>query len=407
MAWLIVTAVAALVTLPGTLELLVLIVGSALPRQGAAEVLRRSSKPGVETSLDGEGRIACAPMTGSFRMAVVVPAHNEKATIAQTIKSLRGADVVVVADNCSDGTAEVARESGARVLVREDQEARGKGYALDFAFRVLLAEGYDGLAVVDADTVVAANFVTEMTAALRAGADAVQARYLLLDADRSMRTRLMSVGNRAFNVFRARGRERLGLSCGVYGNGFGVRRETLEQVPYLAASIVEDLEYHLALVRAGRRIRFVETTSVYGETPSARRAAKSQRTRWEGGRLRMIREHAPGLAMDVLRGRWACLEPLLDLLLLPLAFHVVLLSVAAAGPLGVIRAAGLIGLALTAIHLAVALLVADGTWKEALALCGAPVYILWKLLLVPGLARASGANAGWVRTERNWQKGTR
>jgi cellulose synthase/poly-beta-1,6-N-acetylglucosamine synthase-like glycosyltransferase len=381
--WLALASAAALISLPGSIELLLLIVGSIFPRS------RRFGR--TASSLE--------------RMAVVIPAHNEEATIARTIKSLRDADIVVIADNCSDRTAEIARENGARVLVRDDAAARGKGYALDFAFRTLLAEGYDAFLVVDADTVVAPNFVTELAHALRAGADAVQARYLLLDPDQSVRTRLISVGNRAFNVFRARGRERLGLSCGVYGNGFGLRRETLEQVPYLASSTVEDLEYHLALVRSGRRIRFIETTSVYGETPSARRAATSQRTRWEGGRLRMIREHAPGLAKDVLRGHWACLEPLLDLLLLPLAFHVVLLLVAASAPFGIVRMAGLIGLALTVTHLGLALLFADGTWKEALALCAAPAYIVWKLLLLPALARASGANARWVRTERNLHEG--
>ena len=376
----------AALALPGTLELLLLVVGAVLPKR----------------------KSPCCEENRVWRVAVVVPAHNEEANIARTVKSLVGAerlslkaDVVVIADNCTDRTSEMARENGARVLVRTDERFRGKGFALDFAFRTLMSEAYDAFLVVDADTEVAANFLTETTRWMRGGADAVQARYLLLNPNESVRTRLTSLANRAFNVLRARGRERLGLSCGVYGNGFGVTKATLEQVPYLASSIVEDLEYHLALVRSGRQIRFVETTSVYGETPSGNRAARSQKTRWEGGRFRMIRENAPGLCVDVLRGRFVCLEPCLDLLLLPLTFHVTLLVLAAASPVEIVRISGLVGLGVTGLHLLLAIMIANGTWRELFALLAAPVYISWKLLLLPALARGSGVNTNWIRTERN------
>ncbi len=384
--WTVFGCACAAVALPGTVELFLLLVGAVLPKR----------------------KISCSEEDRAWRIAVVVPAHDEEVNIARTVKSLmaaerRGleADVVVIADNCMDRTGEVARENGAKVLVRTHERLRGKGYALDFAFRTLLPEAYDAFLIVDADTEVAANFIMEMAGWLRAGADAVQARYLLLNPDESVRTRLTSVANRAFNVLRARGRERLGLSCGVYGNGFGMTRETLDQVPYLASSIVEDLEYHLALVRSGRKMRFVETTSVYGETPSGNGAASSQRTRWEGGRFRMIRENAPGFCIDVLRGRFACLEPCLDLLLLPLAFHVTLLLIAALTRVEIVRISGLVGLGVTALHLLLAILMADGTWRELFALFAAPVYIGWKLLLLPALARGSGVNTNWVRTERN------
>ena len=381
----------AAVALPGAVELLLLVVGSVLPKR--------------KSRFFGADRV--------WRIAVVVPAHNEEGNIGRTVKSLVGAerlsleaDVVVIADNCMDRTSERAREIGARVLVRTD-ERRGKGFALDFAFRALVSEAYDAFLVVDADTEVAANFLTEMTRWMRGGADAVQARYLLLNPNQSVRTRLTSVANRAFNVLRARGRERLGLSCGVYGNGFGMTKATLEQVPYLASSIVEDLEYHLALVRSGRQIRFVETTSVYAETPSGSGAATSQRTRWEGGRFRMIRENAPGLCIDVLRGRFGCLEPCLDLLLLPLAFHVTLLVAAAVTPVEIVRIFGLVGLGVAALHLLLAIMLADGTWREFFALLAAPVYISWKLLLLPALARGSAVNTHWVRTERNLERRVR
>ena len=371
----------AILTLPGTIELLVLTIGGTLsPR-------RRARKAVAET----------------FNLAVVVPAHNEESNIARTVKSLQSAGpltVVVVADNCDDRTADVAREAGARVLVRNNRDERGKGYALNFAFETLLPENHDAFAVVDADSVVAPNFAVEIESLLRSGADAVQCRYLVRNAGESIRTRLMNVALSAFNVLRPRGRDRWGLSCGIYGNGFALSAETLRSVPYTAASVVEDLEYHIALVRAGRRVEFADATTVFGDMPSSGAGVKTQRARWEGGRFRMIAEKVPQLAKETMRGRLAFLEPCLDLLLLPLAFHVTLLLLAAATPFWPARAAGLAGLTVVLFHLLAAIRVTGGGASELAALAAAPFYVIWKILLLPRLIKSSRSNAAWVRTER-------
>ena len=109
--------------------------------------------------------------------------------------------------------------------------------------------------VVDADSVVDSNLLLEVVRKFRSGADGVQVRYVVLNPQDSLRTRLMNVAFMAFNVLRARGRERMGLSVGIFGNGFGLSRATLKAVPHDAHSLVEDLEYHLQLVRAGRKDR--------------------------------------------------------------------------------------------------------------------------------------------------------
>src|ERR1700690_379004 len=383
--WYCLVFAAALVSLPGTIELFCLTVAAILPRRSK--------------QVDAKARFE--------RLAVVVPAHNEEANVGDCIASLRHADhpdfdveIVVVADNCDDHTASIASENGARVLSRHDPNQRGKGYGLDFAFRHLLAEGVCAFLVVDADTSVASNFFQEAGGMLQAGADAVQCRYLVKNPAESIRTRLMNVAFLAFNVTRPRGRDRLGLSCGIYGNGFGMRRETLDQVPYLAASVVEDLEYHLSLVRAGKRVQFADRAIVRGVMPSAGKGVETQRSRWEGGRLRILRERTPGLALDVLSGRLRALEPLFDLLLLPLAFHVTLLVLAASTPYWIVRATGLVGLAMVATHLIVAIIVGGGSWRDFVALLAAPFYVLWKLLLIPSLVRSSKSNSAWVRTER-------
>jgi cellulose synthase/poly-beta-1,6-N-acetylglucosamine synthase-like glycosyltransferase len=377
---------AAVVSLPGTVELFILTLGAVLPKWSK--------------------RAAAKSSTGRWRLAVLVPAHNEEVTIRDCIQSLQRASsqdfdiqIVVIADNCDDQTEEIAAKTGTRVLVRRDSNLRGKGHALAFAFKTLLLEGFDGLLIVDADSEISNNLFLEAGGLLRSGADAVQCRYLVKNASESIRTRLMSVAFRAFNVLRARGRDRLGLSCGLYGNGFGVRRETLQAVPYLASSVIEDTEYHLSLVRSGKRVHFVDAATVLAEIPTAGKGVATQRARWEGGRFRMMREKISGLLRDVLRGRVRSLEPLMDLLLLPLGFHVVLLGLATLS-LWTPAVVGLAGLLVVALHLIAAIATGGGDWRDVAALLAAPGYIAWKLFQIPLLIRTSRANAAWVRTER-------
>jgi cellulose synthase/poly-beta-1,6-N-acetylglucosamine synthase-like glycosyltransferase len=385
-AWVIVGVLAVCATLPGTVELLLLSIASLLPARPEGEPARAAG----------------------WRAAVVVPAHNEEANIASCVRSLLAADrgdmqvdVYVVADNCTDGTARAASEAGAFVLSRTNHEERGKGYALHFAFTTLQPLGYDGVLVVDADTIVAANFIVAAGGALRDGADAIQVRYLVRNLNEGVRTRLMGLALRAWNVLRPLGRERLGLSVGLLGNGFGLRSETLRVVPYLASSVVEDLEYHLALVQSGYRVKFVNETAVFGEVPVRSEGVRSQRSRWEGGRFRMIHLMGPKLLRGVLRGQLIFLEPLFELLLLPLAFHVTLLAIAVLTPLPLVRDLGLAGMAVVLLHLTAAILVGGGSWRDAGTLAIAPLYVLWKLMLIPSLLRNARVDQTWVRTKRN------
>jgi len=385
-AWKVFGVVAACVTLPGSVELLALSVASLFRKRSEA--------------------IQVGPTV--WHVAVVVPAHNEAASITSCVQSLLGAergdmqvDVYVIADNCTDDTARVAADAGAKVLTRTNELERGKGHALHFAFTSLEPLDYHCLLVVDADTTVAANFIVAAAGTMREGAHAVQARYLVRNQEEGVRTRLTDLALRAFNVVRPLGRERLGLSVGILGNGFGLRSETLRVVPYLASSVVEDLEYHLSLVGSGYRVRFVDQTAVFGEMPVRGEGVKTQRSRWEGGRLRMMYEKGPELLRGVLKGRLIFLEPLLELLLLPLAFHVTLLAVAISTPLTVVRDIGLAGIGIVLLHLTAAIVVGGGSWRDIGTLAIAPFYILWKLILIPSLLRNARSNNAWVRTRRN------
>jgi cellulose synthase/poly-beta-1,6-N-acetylglucosamine synthase-like glycosyltransferase len=345
------------------------------------------------------------PAGGSI--AIVVPAHNEESRLPRTLASLQAecrrdgdTQIVVVADNCSDGTAEVARRQGARVLVRNDLTKRGKGYALDHAFGRLLGEDFRYFVVVDADSELDAGFLDAIRRHFAAGADVVQSRYTVLNAGDSLRTRFMELALAAFNVLRPRGRAALGFSAGLLGNGFALRREVLQALPYAAGSIVEDLEYHLVLVFHGAIVRFADDARVRGEMPAAGAGVRQQRLRWEGGRLRMLLEHAPGLAADLLRGRGRAAEPLLDLLLPPLAYHAALLGALALLPLDWARLTGLVGLAVLALHVLAATIVCRLPASRLLLLAVAPFYVAWKIFLLPATVAAAARDHPWVRTAR-------
>lgn len=371
-------------TLPGTLELLLVTIGASR-----------------------KGRRTPADRPANLRLAIVIPAHDEAVLIQRCVESVSrsaghagNCEIVVVADNCSDETAGLAKEAGARVMIRENAVLRGKGYALRLAFDQLQAEGFDGFLVVDADSIVSPNLVAKTKEHLAAGSPAVQCRYRISNRTTSVRTRLMDLAFLAFNVLRPKGRSGWGLSAGILGNGFAVSSATLKKVPWDAASIVEDLEYHLRLITAGGRVDFVNDATVFGETPAGGGAARVQRSRWEGGRMRMVREWAPGLTVNVLRGKWELTEPLLDLLTFPLAYHVLLLLLALVVLPGSFRTYPAVALVVVLVHVIRACFLGEQSLKTAMALAAAPFYMIWKITTLGAVLAASRSGAGWVRTGR-------
>jgi cellulose synthase/poly-beta-1,6-N-acetylglucosamine synthase-like glycosyltransferase len=394
-----------LTTLPGTIELALLTFAALISDHPTRRV--ECSEP------ENEGKPeATSDHNRIRRLAVVIPAHNEASTITRCVRSLMQCEpptscetsTMVVADNCSDATADLASKAGARVIARRDSERRGKGFALQFAFSKILEEGYHAVLVLDADSVVEPNLLVEVVRLLNSGADGVQARYLALNPEDSARMRLRNLALLAFNVLRPLARDRLGLSCGITGNGFALSRRTLEAVPYHADSIVEDLEYHLSIVRAGRRIRFANHTTIRAEMPISGAAASTQRARWEGGRVRMIAQNVPSLVYESVRTP-RLVEPMLELLLLPLAIHVLLLgflfvcSVTASFKLG--QTCSALGLALVTLHVGAALSLSSVGWEDLSALLSLPGYLAWKFSLIPRTLRSARVNTEWKRTERH------
>jgi cellulose synthase/poly-beta-1,6-N-acetylglucosamine synthase-like glycosyltransferase len=362
-------------------------------------------------------RPAPPPSAPHLRFDVVVPAHDEEAGIAATVRSVLATDyppalrrVLVVADNCTDATAARAEEAGATVLVRHDPDRRGKGYALAHAFARVLGDGTaDAVVVVDADTLVSPNLLVAFAARLEGGAVAIQSDNGVQNPNASWRTRLMAVAFSLVNTLRSLGRERLGCSAGLRGTGMCLSTRILRSVPYDCFSLVEDVEYGIRLGTLGHRVRFAGEARVVSEMATGSDASRSQRARWEGGRRELARRHARALLRAGIARRDRVLLDLgLDLLVPPLA------GLGAAAALGLVAssvASRLAGHVLTSTWVwaagvaALATYVARGWWLSGTGFQGlqgllfSPVYLVWKVgLRAFGAARPGDA---WVRTARD------
>ncbi len=237
------------------------------------------------------------PSSNNCRFAVVVPAHNEEHTILCTLRSLERLSyphelytIFVTADNCSDATAEVARECRCIVWERTDPTHRSKGHALRWTFERIPTE-YDAVVIVDADTEVDPNLLTEFARAFddSVALQAVDLQMVNQDAPISVASYVASALN---NVLKPWGRENLNCSAGLGGNGMCLPRALLQEVPWRQFGLAEDSEYHADLVLAGKRARFVPEARVLATAPGSLKSLSSQRLRWEGGRMDTLRHYA-------------------------------------------------------------------------------------------------------------------
>ena len=349
-----------------------------------------------------------------LRFDVIVPAHNEESVIQGVVANLLNLDwpadgfrVLIVADNCTDSTASLARAAGAEVLERHDAKHRGKGYALEFAFQVSQTHGFAyAVVVIDADTEVSENLLEAFAARIESGAKVIQAHYGVLNSQTSWRTRLMTIAMASFHRVRSRARERLRLSCGLRGNGWCITHRLLRQVPYRAFSLAEDIEYGIDLGLAGYRVHYADEAHVAAMMVSGELAARTQRQRWEDGRFQLIRSKTlPLLQAAMGHGGRVCLDLALDLLVLPLSY--VALNVAV-----LIVLAGIATLWDSSMEiwlwlglgcgLSLLLYVLRGWQLSGVGLRGlldlslAPFFVFWKVLLM----LRTHSSAEWVRTKR-------
>lgn len=226
------------------------------------------------------------------RFAILIAAHNEERVIAHIINSLSRQnypkdmyDIYVIADNCTDRTAEIAEENGAIVYVRNNDVERGKGFAMEWMFKHIFAMGdkYDVISVFDADNLVSSNYLLEMNKQLCKGHKVVQGYLDSKNPFDSWITCSYSIAfwlsNRIFQL----PRYYLGLSCGLCGTGFCIDIEVLKKIGWGATCLTEDLEFTMKLALNGMKVAWAQNAVVYDEKPLTLKQSWNQRKRWMQG----------------------------------------------------------------------------------------------------------------------------
>jgi cellulose synthase/poly-beta-1,6-N-acetylglucosamine synthase-like glycosyltransferase len=348
------------------------------------------------------------------RIAVLMPAHDEaggiRLVLEKLLPQLSPQDrLVVIADNCSDDTAAIAKEVGAVVIERHDLQRLGKGYALDYGINFLELDPPEVVVLVDADCRVEEGTVARISQQAIAINQPVQAVYLM---DRpSQPTPKDSVSALAFlvkNQVRPLGLEKLGFPCLLTGTGMAFPWSVLRGAKLASSNIVEDMQLAVDLIIAGYPTSFCADARVHGILPQQERAAKSQRTRWEQGHLKTALTQIPRLLQAAIQQRRIDLVAIaFDLCIPPLSLLVTLWTLGLimtllAGAFGISTGSLMAFLALEGGLILISVLSAwakFGRDLPILSLLVVPFYILWKLPLY--LNFIVNPQTKWVRTERD------
>jgi cellulose synthase/poly-beta-1,6-N-acetylglucosamine synthase-like glycosyltransferase len=325
----------------------------------------------------------------AVRFLVLIPAHNEEAVIADGLgaiaRDLRPRDsVLVVADRCTDGTADIARSFGATVLERGSDDEPGRAAARQAGLEYARALEWDAVLMLDADSVIEPGFFAACERALASGAAAVQARSESGHGDRLAQEAAVA----AFTlqgVTVPRGRDRLGLSVRLRGTGMAIRRDVALAHRFRAPAS-EDLFFTLDLLLAGVRCRHVESARVRSQGASSWGSFGGQKVRYEAGRMAAARTYVPRLVRRGLRHRdAACLEAAWFLVSAPFAVGALslLLGGALAAAVGAWTAAAVFAgaFSLLVLGLVTGLIQARARLRTWLALCAAPWYLVWKAVV--------------------------
>ena len=353
----------------------------------------------------------------------VVPAHDEERDIRATVEGLLAAgdgdsSVHVIADNCTDQTAAVVRavmaETGAgergavQLWERQDATKKSKGFALEWALPQIFAwsdqRGRPArfVCIVDADSVLTEGSLPRARQGFAAGESVLQSEYLFGEG-LGLKAKIMRIASAAI-VVRGLGRSWFGTSDTLKGNGMWFRRSVLEQVPWCAYSLAEDLEYTMLLHRAGHRVHTLAGSGVSGRLAATSEGENTQRLRWEGGRWAIVRQELGTLVRAALRKpSLRNLDIVAELVVPPLgllvslqALLLIALLLLVPGHAWMVVAAGwaLLGAVVVA-----SVPIAGLPAHLLAALCYVPFFVLWKLVLLPRTIIASRSKR-WIRTAR-------
>ncbi len=265
----------------------------------------------------------------NHRYAVIIAARNESAVIADLIHSIKVQnypkgliDIFVIADNCTDNTAEIAREAGATVFPRFNDKEIGKGYALDYGFQIILEQyadrGYEAYFIFDADNVLDVNYFREMNKTFDNGAKAATSYRNSKNYDSNWISAGYGVWFLREAKFLSQARLTLNTSCAVSGTGFYVAADVIEQHGgWKWHLLTEDIEFSANSILEGIRISYCPTAVFYDEQPITFRDSWRQRFRWAKGFYQVFWHYGARLVKGAFtnpRGaRFACYDMLMTI----------------------------------------------------------------------------------------------
>lgn len=358
------------------------------------------------------------------RFTFVIPAHNEEKLLPATLKNVNNNidyprslyDVVVIADNCTDQTAEVAA-SHSIVFERENKELRGKGYALEWGLSEYWRKGNqsDAIIILDADTVVSENFLIEVNRHFDQGQKVIQTFYSVLNPTESWSAGLRYAALAVLHYVRPLGRSLFGGSAGLKGNGMVFSADVIKNHSW-SSSLTEDIEFHMDLLLSGEKVYFAPNATIWAEMPNSIEDADSQNERWETGRLDMAKRYVPQLLKKAFSGNknaTAQLDAIMEHIIPPFAIFsavsVAIFTVAAiyvaVVPNGFVAWVNFY-LALFILSVQIFYLLSGLVQTKAPAavyknLLYAPFYVIWKMLLVLRIFNKKETQEDWIRTTRN------
>ena len=242
----------------------------------------------------------------NHKFMAIVPAHNEEMVVSNLIESLKNQtydknlyDIYVIADNCTDNTAEVARKAGAIVFERFDPAHKTKGYALQWFLKQKIEENadYDAFFVFDADNIVDKDFIVNMNKKLCQGEDVVQGYRDIKNPTDNWITAGYAIFYWTMNRMYHLARYNLGLSPLINGTGFMVRFDVIKPEGWVTKTLTEDIEFSLKRIIKGKRLGWAVDAKVYDEQPLGFKQSWKQRTRWTVGHIQCIKEYTKPLAI--------------------------------------------------------------------------------------------------------------
>ena len=349
------------------------------------------------------------------RVVVLVPAHNEVAQIAETVRALvrdlpTEGSVMVVADNCTDETALRARSAGASVVERHDLSLVGKGFAIAKGLEYLAASPPDVVIIFDADCQISSGGVALLAGRAARSGRPIQAEYLLgAPENQSPLAVVSALAVLLRNRIRPRGLDRLGLPCHLTGSGMAFPWKVLRAAPETGANLVEDLVMGIDLALLGYPAALCPEVTVRSSLPDSSAATLKQRRRWEHGQLHTLLTYAPRLlGAGMARGQASLVALGLDLMVPPLAL-LVMLQMAWLGVTGLawtLKATSILPVALAVVGLVQVGAVVAAAWLgfgrttiRLRQLLFIPWYLVGKVPLYLALI-FRGRQRKWERTTR-------